>query len=214
VKTIGDAVMAMWNAPVPARDHADLAARAALGMHGALRTLNAAWAASGYPEVRMRIGIHTGAATVGNFGTRARTEFDARGDAVNLAARLEALNKEYGTAILVSDELRRAAGDTLVTREVDRVRVAGRRQPVTVHEVLGLRGDDRDGELARTAGAFAAVRTAYVARAWNEAVRHLEEIAARSPDDGVARVYLERCRRFVRSPPPSDWDGVHTIPGR
>src|SRR6185503_10907860 len=123
VKTIGDAVMALWNTPVALTDHAERGCAAALEMLEALERLNAEWHERGIPLVVIRIGIHTGAASVGNFGTGRRLEYDARGDAANVASRLEGLGKQYGTGLLLSAATRTSLNDGFVCRYLDHVRV-------------------------------------------------------------------------------------------
>jgi adenylate cyclase len=138
-KYIGDAVMAFWGAPVPSPDHAARCCRAALDMVAALATLNEHWQAAGTPQLSIRVGIHSGEAAVGNFGSARRFSYTAVGDSVNLASRLEGLNREYGTTILISEATLDAVGEGFVCREVDRVQVRGRNQPVAVYELLGRR---------------------------------------------------------------------------
>jgi adenylate cyclase len=138
-KYIGDAVMAFWGAPVPNPDHAARCCRAALDMLAALATLHERWRTAGLPLLHIRVGIHSGEAAVGNFGSARRFSYTAMGDSVNLASRLEGLNREYGTTILISEATLDAIGDEFLCREVDRVRVRGRSQPVGVYELLGRR---------------------------------------------------------------------------
>jgi adenylate cyclase len=207
-KYVGDAVMAFWGAPLDAPDHAARCCRAALDMIVALRALHVRWREGGLPLLEMRIGINTGEAVVGNFGSAQRFSYTAMGDDVNLASRLEGLNKEYGTTILVADATRRAIGDEFVCREMDRVRVKGRVQPVAVHELLGRRADDHDGTLVGRAAAFAAALAAYRERDWDEAIGRLVALGERWPDDPAVPSFLARCRRLRDRPPPPAWDGV------
>ena len=208
LRTIGDAVLALWNAPIDVEAPEKAAAGAALAMLAVVRDLNARWEGRGWPELAIRIGIHSGGAMVGNFCAGERVEFDVRGDAANLASRLEGLNKEYGTRILVSDEIAKAIGSTFVMRDVDRVRVAGRTTPVTVHELLErvARADDGLRRLARESNV--AMR-AYREREWSEAARQFAQLREEYPEDPLAVVYLKRARAFLAAPPPAAWDGVH-----
>jgi adenylate cyclase len=192
-KYMGDAVMAFWGAPVAVEDHAARSCRAALDMIATLRELQRGWAEAALPLIDIRIGIDTGEAIVGNFGSSRRFSYTAMGDHVNLASRLEGLNQRYGTRILVSENTRRAIGDEFVSREIDLVRVRGRSQAIAVHELLGRRADD-DGTLARRADAFVAALAAYRREAWEEAVARLEALAAESPDDEATAHLLSRCR--------------------
>jgi class 3 adenylate cyclase len=208
VKTIGDAVMGLWNAPVPLPDHAERACRSALAMLAATRELGATWTGHGVRSVAVRIGVHTGVASVGNFGTSARVEYDARGDSVNLASRLEGLNKAYGTRLLVSDATRGALGDLFVSREIDRVRVVGRAQPVVVHEILCARDDAGAGDAAALVAAWEDGLAAYRRRDFDAALARLGRIDDAHPGDGPTLALAARCRALRDVPPPADWDGV------
>ena len=212
VKTIGDAVMALWNAPLSTPDHAARAAGAALEMLATLEPLNRRWASRGWPEVAIRVGIHTGDALVGNFGSAARVEYDARGDTVNVASRLEGLCDAYAARVVVSEATRGRLGDAFLCRPLDRVRVRGRSQPVDVHEILALRVLDGDGQLAGLADDFTAALEAYRARRWDDALLRFERLAREHPDDRLAQLYLARCRALRAAPPREDWDGVFEAP--
>jgi adenylate cyclase len=207
-KYIGDAVMAFWGAPVPTPDHAARCCHAALDMLAALVVLHDRWRTAGLPLLAIRVGINSGEAAVGNFGSARRFSYTAMGDGVNLASRLEGLNSQYGTTVLISDATRQAIGEAFVCREIDRVRVVGRQQPVAVHELLGRRADDQDGMLAQRAEAFGAALSAYRRCAWHEAMARLEALGVEWPDDRGVAALLERCRRFREAPPPDGWDGV------
>jgi adenylate cyclase len=151
-KFIGDAVMAFWGAPVPVPDHARRAAECALEMCEELERLNARWAAEGKSaELRIGIGINTGEAVVGNIGSlRRKLDYTAIGDAVNLASRLEGLNKDMGTTIIISDATLAALGDGFDAAPLPEVHVKGKEQAVRVHELRGLR---RAAALASAAAA-------------------------------------------------------------
>jgi adenylate cyclase len=156
----------------------------------------------------MGVGIDTGEAVVGNFGSPQRFSYTAMGDHVNIASRLEALNKLYGTEILVSDATRAAAGSGFRFREVDRVRVVGRREALVVHELLGGADGDALERLERRATALAPVLAAYRAARFDDAVAACEAALAADPDDALVAAYLARCRRLSGAPPGPGWDGV------
>ena len=143
-KYIGDAVMAFWGSPVAVEDHAARGCRAALDMLAALADLNRRWQEEGLPRLGIRIGISSGNAIVGNFGSSARFSYTAVGDTVNLASRLEHLNKEFGTDVLISDDTWAAIGDEFVCRQVGRSTVRGRTQETTFHALVGRRSDSGD----------------------------------------------------------------------
>jgi adenylate cyclase len=207
-KYIGDALMVLWNAPSADLQHPVSACRAALACAAATRDLCATpwWRAAGLPPWRTRFGIHTDRVLIGHFGAPDRLSYTAMGDGVNLAARLEGLNKVYQTTILVSDQVRRRAGDGFVFRRVDRVAVKGKSHAVDIHELLGWSGDPaveaRRPALARHE---LALTTAFERR-FGEALALLAEL----PGDGPADVLAARCRTWMATPPPADWDGTWT----
>jgi adenylate cyclase len=208
-KYIGDAVMAFWGAPLDVPDHARRACLAALDIASAMPTLRARWAERGWPEIHVGIGIDTGDSIVGNFGSSKRFSYTAISDHVNLASRLEGLNKLYGTLILVSEDTRNAIGDEFVCREIDCVRVKGKTKPVTVYEVLCRRADDAGGRQAQLAGAFSQAFMFYRRQRFADAVAALHAIGSLHPTDLVIDRFAARCRLLAADPPPEPWDGVH-----
>ncbi|MEJ7604065.1 MAG: adenylate/guanylate cyclase domain-containing protein [Kofleriaceae bacterium] len=196
-KFIGDAIMAIWGAPIDLADHAARACEVALKMHEDLVVLNRGWATKGRPQVSIGIGINTGPMAVGNMGSAARFEYTVLGDEVNLGSRLEALTKEYGVGILVGAATARLAGDGFVFRELDLVRLKGRAGAAPVFELVGRAGkaDPR----------FARALALYRAREFAAA----REIFAGLDDDPAARVMAARCDELAVSPPPEGWDGVY-----
>lgn len=202
-KMIGDAIMALFGAPVASDDHAARAVRAALACDRALTAYEAECRAAGKPPLVTHFGLASGEAFVGNVGSRDRLNFTALGDVVNLASRLEGACKVYGTRILCADAVRRAAGDTFAWRLVDVVAVKGRATGERVHEPLGLAVEVPPARLA-AARAYEAAFEAYLARRFDDA---LDRLAALAPDPSVARLRAA-CAAFRASPPPPDWDGV------
>lgn len=195
-KFIGDAIMAFWNAPLDDPDHALHACRAALEMVAAVD--GAAGLDPGRPRVRMRIGIHTGPVVVGNMGSADRFDYTAIGDSVNLASRIEGVNKLYGTRTLVSGATAAALDGRLLLRFIDRVRVKGKTEPV---DLFSLQADP-----AITAASDEAVE-ACRRQDWDRAARCWDGVLALAPDDAVARTYLSRIAAFRENPPGDDWDG-------
>jgi adenylate cyclase len=192
-KYIGDAIMAFWGAPIAVPDHAQRCCRAALDMQKTVAALHERWRAAGVPALEVRVGINSGAAMVGNFGSAQRFSYTAMGDDVNLASRLEGLNKQYGTRVLITEATRRAVGEEFLCREIDSVVVKGRVQSVAVYELLGRAADD-DGRLRRLVSDFELALSAYRARAWDEAAVRFEALLHHYPDDGATASFLERCR--------------------
>jgi adenylate cyclase len=209
-KYIGDAIMAIWGAPVPAADHAARACRAAIEMRDRLAALRPTFLSRYGAELHARAGVNTTAAVVGNVGSRQKTNYTALGDGVNLASRLEGANKAFGTAILCGDATRAAAGDTFAFRTVDLLRVKGKREGVPVHELVGLSEVLSAGDraaLERWEAAHALSRQ----RRFAEAREAFAAFAASHPDDPLAALWAERSAALAASPPPPDWDGVHEL---
>jgi class 3 adenylate cyclase len=206
----GDGILAFWGAPVELPDHAARACEAALRCRDRLARLDAEWVARGLSPRRFRIGLHTGEVVVGEIGTRERAKYGAVGDAVNLASRLEAANKTYGTSILVSEATRVRAGDAFATRELDRVRVAGRETPVRIFELAG-RASSVPEALSARQRRFEAALASYRARDFAGALAALRELWAEDPDDIPTRDLLARAELCCASPPPPEWDAVHEL---
>jgi adenylate cyclase len=203
-KYIGDAIMAVYGAPLEVPDHAARACQTALAMLRALGPLNAGFIRRDLPPVHVGIGLSTGPMSVGNMGSQARFDFTVLGDAVNLGARLEALTRDYKVDILVAEATAQAAGERFVFRELDIVRVKGRAGVGRIHQLCGERGAPGvpgDDELAR----FAAGLEHYRARRWAEARTALEALPA---GDGPTEVLLARVADLEAHPPPPEWDGV------
>jgi adenylate cyclase len=175
-----------------------------------LDELHQRWRAEGKPLLRIGIGLNTGIAAVGNMGSSLRYGYTALGDTVNLASRLEGLNKLYGTRILVSESAYAAVSPSdLLFRELDLIRVKGKSQPVTIYELMALR--DGCGELAERVEVFHGSLVAYKRRDWRQAHHLFEQFLARWPGDGPGRVFLRRCEEFLREEPAPDWDGVYLL---
>lgn len=200
-KYVGDAIMAIFNAPLDLVDHPARACCCALRMVQALEALNGTFTREGLPAIAIGIGIHTGEAVVGNMGADTRFDYTAIGDSVNLASRLEGLTKVYGVSVIVSDETRLRCGDRYHFRVLDRVRVKGKVQPVTIFELRHDAHPERE-EFERAMGR-------YLSGTFGEAEQVFAALAARL-DDPVCRLYVKRCRAYQLAPPGAGWDGVFT----
>jgi adenylate cyclase len=215
-KYIGDAVMAFWGAPYEEPGHETKACRGALDMMKRVRELQKQWEAEGKPKLDIGIGLNTGVASVGRMGSELRRGYTALGDAVNLSSRLEGLNKDYGTHIIVNETTYRAAkNDGFVFRELDVIRVKGKLQPVTIYQLMGRQEDFASNGLAAALQSqmesFERAREFYRRREWRAAQHAFQEIFDKWPDDTPARVYLERCAEYIAEEPPANWDGVFTM---
>jgi adenylate cyclase len=209
-KYIGDAVMAFWGAPFAEPGHADRCVRTALAMLDRLAELHPVWREKGQPILEIGLGINTGTASVGNMGSVLRYGYTAIGDAVNLAARLEGLNKEYSTRILITESTYISLQDqSILVRELDLIRVKGKLLPVTIYEVLSNQVAGQDG-LERVA-LFNQAREAYKTRDWKKARNYFEDVLHHWPNDGPARVFLARCDDYLAEEPPVDWEGVYVM---
>jgi adenylate cyclase len=207
----GDAIMAEFGVPVPFEDHAERACRAALGMKAALRALRAKWAGEGKPELAARIGINTGTMLVGNLGSSRIMDYTVMGDHVNLASRLEGTNRVYGTEVMLSEFTWREVESAFIGRELDWIRVKGKGEAVGVWEVVATREVGVGPETAELHTGFADALALYRARRFEAAAAAFAALAARFPEDGPSRVYVERCREYVEAPPPEGWDGVYVM---
>ncbi len=204
-KYIGDAIMAFWNAPVDLPDHAARAVQTALEMQAALAQLNQEFAARGWPEVKIGIGVNSGRMSVGNMGSEFRMSYTVMGDAVNLGSRLEGITKQYGVGILAT-ETTVGADPEHAFMKVDAVRVKGKETPVVIYEPLGLKSSLAES-VRRDAEAFEAAFAAYQKQDWETAGNILGELNSRTPRP-LYDIYLERIAHFRAAPPPPDWDGV------
>ena len=204
-KYIGDAVMAIWNAPLddPLADRH--AVEAAADCLKALDRFNAEVVVGEYDmtPIGTRIGIHAGIAVVGNMGSRARLNYTATGDTVNLAARLEGANKEYGSRIMISEDVAANLDGGFLLRRLDRLVVKGKKQPVVVFEVIG-----GVGELAARVRDFHAALDVYDRRDFSAAAAAFDALSAIDP---AATVYAARCRHYLSEPPPADWNGAFAM---
>lgn len=203
-KFIGDAVMALFGVPYAGQRDADNAVRAAIGMLERLDALNRIRAARGEEALAIGIGLSTGEVVAGNVGSPKRMDYTVIGDTVNLSARLESATKLYGVSLIISDATRRALGESYPIREIDRLRVKGKDEAATIHQIMvGSEVLDPD-----TLTRFARAREHYARRDWSAAVEAFEAVLGSKPDDGPSLMYLERCWAFERTPPEAEWDGV------
>jgi adenylate cyclase len=209
-KYIGDAIMAFWGAPLPAPDHAVRACTAALGNQRRLATLRADLEHRGLPPIHTRIGLNSGEASVGNFGSTARFSYTAMGDNVNLASRLEGVNKAYHTEVLISESTFEAARAAIEVREVDLIKVKGKERAIHIYELLGLKGELTTEALAPYR-LFEQGVALYRARLWDDACATFDAVLERRSDDGPSQVFRERCRLLKLTPPPQGWDGSYTM---
>jgi adenylate cyclase len=215
-KFIGDAVMAIWGAPVGDGRHALHALEAALAARESIEAARAAARRQGQAGFSVKIGIHSGSAVVGNVGTERRYNYTAVGETVNVAARLEGVPGVYGCAIVVSEPTATLAGDAIVFRELDRIRVKGREEAMTIFEPLGATATIAPATLRRR-DAYESALADYRARRFTEASKKWSAMTAMGLDaeaDGPASTMAARAQDFAAHPPPQDWDGVWVLTGK
>ncbi len=210
-KYIGDAIMAVFGAPVKSGRHADDAVLTAIEMQRALRALNVRRVERGQPPIEIGVGLATGEMLSGSIGSEKRLEFTVIGDSVNLASRLEGANKHYGTSILVGESTASQLRDAHVLRPVDLIRVKGRQAPGEVFEAMDHIVEVEGAELLEMLDLYRLAINAYRSRRWSDAIAGFEAALAARPHDGPSKVYLNRCRYYRDQPPPEDWDGVWQI---
>jgi adenylate cyclase len=209
-KYMGDAIMAIWGAPLDQPDHVRRGCLTALDMVEELHRLQKKWSAEGMPFLNIGIGVNAGPMVVGNMGSDRRFDYTVMGDSVNLGSRLEGLNKLYGTNIIVSEMTYDRVRDEFWARELDLVRVKGKDQPVKIFELLSPLKTASADQRALAEG-FHAALAEYRKRNWDKAREEFQKVLAQFPHDGPAKLYLERCETLSQIPPPADWDGVYTM---
>ncbi|TGM48639.1 HAMP domain-containing protein [Leptospira biflexa] len=214
-KYIGDAIVGIFNAPVPVLDHELKAARASVDMVMKLQELRDYWTTNNLysKEAQVmdaRIGLNSGPAKVGFMGTDALASYTMMGDTVNLAARLEAAGKDYGVNILITDPIQEKIQGEMVTRYVDLVRVKGKNEPVRIHELIGYRSFVTDNAL-NAARLYEEGFKEYLNQNWMKAIQLFKESeASKGSKDKSSRMLIERCEEYNLNSPGSDWDGVFT----
>lgn len=209
-KYMGDCIMAFWGAPLDNPKHARDAVLAGLAMQAALATLNVSFAARGWPQLHVGVGVNTGRVSVGNMGSRFRMAYTVMGDVVNLASRLEGITKQYAVPMVVGESTH-AALPEMAFVELDQVRVKGKLKPVTIYEPLGLIAEV-DSAIIALATAFSHVLTNYRAQQWDAAASGLhaliQQAQAMNASTQLYQIYLERITYFRQHPPADNWDGV------
>ncbi len=205
-KFIGDGIMANWGAPIAQPDHATRAVACALAMQKTMLSLTAKWRGDGVEPFSIRGGLQSGEVVAGNIGSHGKKmEYTLIGDTVNQASRLEGAAKYYGVNFLVGENTYLQTRESFRYRELDRIRVVGKQTPVAIYELRGT----MEGPADSLTEQFGAALALYRARKWADATQRFEALLEQYPDDAPSGIYLERCRQFLESPPPADWDGVY-----
>ena len=208
-KYIGDAIMAFWGAPLRDEKHAEHALKSALAMQIKVKEIGPDFIKRGWPPLEIGVGLNCGMMNVGDMGSTFRRAYTVLGDAVNLAARLEGLTKEYGVGILVSENIVTAVPG-VIYRELDRVRVKGKLEPISIYEPIGYKGEVAD-QLLDEIDRFHRVLDQFRQQKWDDAEASLTKLIDADPKRKVYAKYIDRIA-FLRAEPPGDnWDGVYTF---
>jgi adenylate cyclase len=207
-KYMGDAVMALFGAPIENPGHAQAACRAALDMVAKVEALSTEWRTQGRPGLRIGVGINSGEAVVGNMGSQRLFDYTAVGDNVNLGSRLEGLNKYYKTSILISNATAAHLDGGFILREVDIVKVKGKKEPLMVFELLGEGTPDPD--LAKFLEYYREGRSLFLSRRWEESGQAFKKALELRPGDVPTHNYLELSHKYLAAPPDLSWRGIRT----
>ena len=206
----GDAIIAFFGAPNALENQAETGCLTCVDMQKRLVTLREKWRQEGKPELKMRIGLSTGMAVVGNMGSRSRMDYTMMGDTVNTAARLEGVNKIYGIYTLVCETTFKKASQRVWGREIDAINVVGKTAPVTVYQVLGYSEDIDETQLNMTR-LYAEGLHLYRQQRWDSAIENFDAALKIIPDDGPSLELRARCVAYKIKPPPQDWNGSYTM---
>ena len=211
----GDAILAFYGDPGNLEDHARRACLACLDMQARLIELRERWRLEDeWPEsvlnMRARMGMSSGPIMVGNMGSRTRMDYTMMGDTVNLAARLEPSNKEYGTYIMISEFTYEPVKDFVETRNLDTLRVVGKDEATTVYQLLSRKGE-LDDATAEVVGLYDQAMALYRDQRWDDAIEMFHQALRIDPEDAPSQKLIARCEQYKVSPPPEDWDGVYRL---
>ena len=208
-KYIGDAIMAFWGAPVPEEDHAYYACKCALEMEERLAELQEKWTADGLPAPHVRYGINSGPMVVGNMGSKDRFSYTVLGDNVNLGARLEPANKDFGTRILISQSTREQVQDRLLTREVALMKAKGKTKPIRIFELICDKNSPEFKKQEPFAELFDGALNHYYNREWEKAEAGFNKALELKDGDMLCRIYLKNIEVFKKNPPGDNWEGSY-----
>ncbi|NER79310.1 MAG: GAF domain-containing protein [Leptolyngbya sp. SIO1D8] len=210
-KFIGDAIMAVYGAPLPLQNHAWAAVQSALDMRQRLVKFNSDRITHNQPEIRIGIGISSGEVVSGNIGSQRKMEYTVIGDGVNLSSRLEGVTKQYGCDIVLSEHTYELCQDKIWVRELDKTRVKGKTQPVSIYELIDFKQNPLNSKTEDFLALYQEGREAYTGMRFKEAISIFEKAAELNPADRAVNIHINRANAYLINPPPEDWDGVHTM---
>ncbi len=207
-KYIGDSIMAFWGAPVYLESHASYACRAALECQRRLHSLRLAWERENKPPLFSRMGINTGLSLVGNIGSEKKLDYTVIGDPVNVASRLEELNKKYGTSILIGMSTYEQAKDDIVCRKLDKVCLYGKEEVIDVYELIAMKDEVRISDNYDWIRYYEEGLRLYQNRKWAKAIAYFEKtISLRNGNDKASNLIRNVCQRYRQHEPDESWDG-------
>jgi len=212
-KYIGDGIMVFWGAPAKVPDAAYRACCTALGCQTRLAALNTQWIADGKPAMPTCIGIHMGDTIVGNVGSSDRLNYSIFGDNVNLASRLEGVNRFYGTKVIISRDVYQEISDRFICRPLDIVAVKGKTRSIKIYELVAEKDASVSKEITEFHTLFEKGFDAYLKKKWDKALKLFKDLHINNPEDKPVRIYVQRCKALLDNPPavPDDWDGVMNL---
>ncbi len=206
----GDAIIAFFGAPNTMENHAEVACRASIDMQKKLASMRSKWKLEGRPELKMRIGLYSGNAVVGNMGSVNRMDYTMMGDTVNIAARLEGVNKVYGTYSMAGESTLESVGDDIFTRQIDHVAVVGRAEPVAIYQLLGL-NEEIDSKTKSAMDLYLEGVKCYRDQQWSKARKIFNDVLEIIPDDSPSVTMIKRCDEYEITPPVEGWDGSFSM---
>jgi adenylate cyclase len=210
-KFIGDALMAVFGAPLPLENHAWMSVQSALDMRRRLAEFNQKRYHTAQPQIRIGIGISSGEVVSGSIGSQKRMDYTVIGDGVNISSRLEGVTKEYGCDIILSQYTYELCRDRIWVRELDWICVKGKTQPIGIFELIGDRSQALDSATLEFLELYQAGRSAYTAADFQKSMRYFEQAQRLRESDQAVAIHLERARAYLLNPPSAQWDGVYTM---
>lgn len=209
----GDAIISFFGAPMSLENHAYSCCLTAVQMQKRLEVLREKWRSEGRDELYVRIGMNSGNAMVGNMGSTMRMDYTAMGDTINLASRLEGANKYYKTYTMISSRTYEMIKDAFEVRELDKIRVVGKNEPITVYELLDLKGQLPEDK-KRIIDLYHEGLALFRQKEWKKAEVKFKEALKIDKADGPSTIFAERCKEFQKTPPGANWDGVYKLGGK
>lgn len=208
-KFIGDALMAVFGAPLPLENHALMAVKTALDMRHRLQEFNLS--RPDQAQFKIGIGISSGEVVSGNIGSQKRMDYTVIGDGVNLSSRLEGITKQYGCDIILSEFTYQLCSDYILVRELDKVRVKGKQKAVSIYELISAKSQPLDLETEEFLELYIKARQAYRKKKFDRAISYFESAQKIRPEDEAVAIHIERSIDYIKTPPPDDWDGIYTM---